>query len=66
MKWIDNGFDLVWDKVPPVARELKNSKSSTDNEDFIIKAISEMLEFGAASILLSDVRPTVYSPLEKY
>jgi hypothetical protein len=42
---------MVWDKLPPVARELKNSKSSSNNQDFVTEAISDMLEAGAASVL---------------
>ncbi len=63
MKWIDHGYDLVWDKLLPVARELINSKSSRDNSDFVTKAISDMLEAGASSVLPPGVRPTVVSPL---
>jgi len=55
IRWIDNGYELVWDKVSPVARELKNSKSSLDSHDFVKKAISDMLEAGAASVLSSGI-----------
>ncbi len=63
MKWIYYGYDLVWDKLPRVARELINSKSSWDNSYFVTKAISDMLEAGAASALPPGARPTVVSPL---
>ena len=49
--------------IPPIAREMKNSKSSLDNHDFVTKAVTEMLEAGAVSVLPSGVIPTVVSPL---
>ena len=64
MKWIDRGYNLVWDKTPPVAREPKSSESSKDSHEFATKAIADMLEAGAASLLPSGVRPTVVSPLD--
>ncbi len=63
MKWIEFGYDLVWDKLPSITRDLVNSKSSRDNSDFVTKAISDMLEAGAASVLPPGVRSTVVSPL---
>jgi hypothetical protein len=63
MRWIDHGYDLVWDKLPPLARHLKNSKSSRDHYDFVTKAIADMLEVDAASVLPPGVKPTVVSPL---
>jgi hypothetical protein len=63
MKWIDYGYDLVWDKLFPVARELKNSNSSRENSVFAAKAISDMLEAGAALVLPPGVRPPVVNPL---
>ena len=63
MRWIDHGYDLVWDKLPPLARQLKNSKSSRVHSDFITKAIADMLVAGAASVLPPGVIPTVVSPL---
>ncbi len=63
MNWIDHGYDLVWDKFPPVAREIRNSKSSLDNHDFVTNAVTEMLEPGAVSVLPFGVIPTVVSPL---
>ncbi len=64
MGWIDRGYDLVGDRLPSIAREIKNSKSSFEHRDFVItKAISEMVEDGAASVLSRSVRPTVTSPL---
>ena len=43
MNWIDHGYDLVWDKLPPTAREMKNSKFSLHNQDFVTKAVAEMM-----------------------
>ena len=63
MKWIEHGYDLVWNKSPPLARELSNNKSSRDHSDFVTKAISDMIKAGAASVLPSGVIPTVVSPL---
>jgi len=63
MRWIDHGYDLVWDKLPPLARQLKNSKFSRDHSEFVSKAIVDMLEAGAASVLPPGVNPTVVSPL---
>jgi hypothetical protein len=56
-------YDLVWDKSPPLARELSNNKSSRDHSDFFTKAVSDMIKAGAASVLPSGVIPTVVSPL---
>ena len=56
MKWIENGYDLVWDKSPPLARELRNNRSSGDHSDFVTKAVSDMIEAGAASALPPGVK----------
>ncbi len=48
---------------PPIAREMRNSKSSLDNHVFVTQAVTEMLEAGAVSALPSGVIPTVVSPL---
>ena len=63
MRWIEYGYDLVWDKFPPLARELRNNRSSADHSDFVTKAVSDMIEAGAASALPPGVKPTVVSPL---
>jgi len=63
MGWIDNNYDLVWDNIPPVARELKNFKFSLDNQNSVTKAISDMIEAGAASVISLCVRPALVSPL---
>jgi hypothetical protein len=63
MDWIDYGYDLVWNLHPPSPRELKNSKSSMDNHEFVTKAVAEMLEAGAVSVLPSGILPFVVSPL---
>ena len=33
------GYDLVWDKSPPLARELRNNRSSADHSEFVTKAV---------------------------
>jgi hypothetical protein len=53
----------VWNTTPPVARDMLNSKSTLDNEEFVTKAIMEMVEAGAASALLACVIPKIVSPL---
>ncbi len=53
----------MWDKSPPLARELSNNKPSRDHSDFVTTAISDMIKAGAASVLPSGVIPTVVSPL---
>jgi len=63
VNWIDHGYDLVWEKVPPIAREMRNSKSSLDNQDFVTKVVTEMLKACAVSILPSGVIPTMVSTL---
>jgi hypothetical protein len=63
MNWIDYGYDLVWDKLPPIAREMRNSKSLLDNQDFVTKAAVEMMKACAVSAIPSCVLPTVISPL---
>ena len=50
-------------QTPPEARELKNSESSQYNHEFVTKAIADMLEARAASLLPTSVRPTIVSPL---
>ncbi len=42
---------------------MRNLKSSLDNQDFVTKAVAEMMEAGAVSALPSGVLPTVISPL---
>ena len=63
MGWIDNGYDLVWDTTPPVAREMLNSKSASEHHEFVTSMISEMVEAGAASALPTCGIPTAVSPL---
>jgi len=63
MGWIDKGYDLVWVQTPPIAREMPNSKSALENNEFVTKAISDMVEASAASALPTCVIPTVVSPL---
>jgi len=48
MGWIDKGYGLVWVTSPPIARENPNSKSALENHEFVTKAISAMVEVGAA------------------
>jgi hypothetical protein len=67
MDWIDKGYNLAWDDSPPVAaKERKNSMSSKDNREFFTKAIADMMEAGAASLLPTGVRSSVFSPLGWY
>ena len=61
--WIDNGYDLVCDLTPPVAKEMPNSKSTMEHHEFVTKAISEIVEAGAASALPTGDISTVVSPL---
>jgi hypothetical protein len=42
---------------------MPNSKSAFEHQDFVTKAISDMVEAGAASALPTGVIPTVVSPL---
>ncbi len=63
MGWIDKGYDPVWVTSPPIAREMPSSKSAFEHHEFVTKAISDMVEVGAASALPSGVIPTVVSPL---
>ena len=42
---------------------MRNSKSSLDYQDLVTKAVAEMLEAGAVSVLPSGVLPKVVSPL---
>ena len=63
MKWINEGYDLVWVTTPPIAREMPNSKLALENHYLVTKAISDMVDAGAASVLPTGVIPTVVSPL---
>ena len=63
MNQIDNGYDLAWDKLPPTAREMSNSKSLLHTQNFVTKAVAEMMEACDGSALPSAVLPTVISPL---
>ncbi len=63
MNWIDYVYDWVWDKLPPIAREMRNSKSSLDILDFVTKAVAEMMKACAVLALPSGVLPTMISPL---
>ena len=46
-----------------VAKERLKSKSSLEHQDFVTRAISKMVEVGAASALPIGVIPMVVSPL---
>jgi hypothetical protein len=63
MRWIDHSYDLVWDKIPPSVRELKNSKPSRDHSEFVNEAVDDIIKAGACSVLTPGVLPTVVSPL---
>ncbi len=57
---MDRSWLLVWDKLPFVAREMKNSKSSLDNQDFVTKAVfAEVTEACTVLALPSGVLPTL-------
>jgi hypothetical protein len=58
MEWIDKGYDLVSVTSPPIAREMPKYKSVLENHEFVTKAISDMVEVGAASALPFGVSPT--------
>ena len=51
MDWIDNGYRLQWDSNPPEPREMPNSVSATEHEEFVDNALSEMVASGAATRL---------------
>ena len=55
MGWIDNICDLVWQTIPPVAKETPNSKSALEHYEFFIKAISEMVEASTVPALPTGV-----------
>jgi len=62
--WVDNGYDLVRGRLPPVARETKNSKYSFKHKKIVTKAISKILKAGAASVYPPCARHAVIiSPL---
>ena len=63
MNWINYGYYLVWNTIPPPPKEIVNSESSLEHHEFVTKAISEMMIAGAASVLPLGVRPTVVRPL---
>jgi hypothetical protein len=52
ISWVDNRYDLVWNTTPPSPRELRSSKFSLDNQEFVTKAVNEMLVAGAVSALI--------------
>ena len=59
INWIDCGYDLVWDQLPLTAREMRNSKSSLDNHDFVTIAVAEMMKACSVSVLPSGVLPII-------
>ena len=63
MGWIDNGYDLVWDSTPSVAKKMPSSKSALEHHEFVTKAISEMVEASAALALPTGVIYMVVSPI---
>ena len=63
MDWIDNGYRLQWDSNPPEPREMPNSVSATEYEEFVDNALSEMVASGAATRLPQGQRPAVVSPI---
>jgi hypothetical protein len=62
MGWIDNDYDLVWDTSPPVAKEMLNSIQALEHQDFVTKAILDLVKDGAAFAIPIGVIPTVVSP----
>ena len=44
MRWIDNGYELLWSEGAPARREVLNSPSALAHEDFVTPALAEMLE----------------------
>jgi hypothetical protein len=59
MNGIDSGQDLVWDQLPPTAREMRNSKISLDNHDFLTIAVAEMMKACSVSVFPLGVLPII-------
>ena len=53
----------MWDKLPPTAREMRNSTSSLDNHDLVTIAVAEMMKACSVSVLPSGALPTMIGPL---
>ena len=64
MGGIYNGYHLVWDTSPTVAKEMRNSKLALKHPDFVTKATYIMVVDGADSVLTFGVIPTDTSPLD--
>ena len=63
MKWIEEGYRLLWTESSPPRREFANAPSALEHSDFVSGAVEEMLAAEAVTLLPPGEKPTVVSPL---
>ena len=51
MKWIEEGYRLVWTIFPPPKRDNDNAPSALEHREFVSGAVAEMLAADAVTAL---------------
>ena len=63
MKWIEEGYRLLWTVSPPPRMEFANAPSAMEHSEFVSCAVAEMLAGDAVTLTPPGVKPVVVSPL---
>ncbi len=63
MKWIEEGYRLLWTVSPPPRMEFANASSAMKHNEFVSCAVAEMLAAGVVTLMPPGVKPLVVSPL---
>ncbi len=63
MKWIEEGYRLLWTVSPPPRMEFANAPSVMEHNKFGSCAVAEMLAADVVTLLPPGVKPLVVSPL---
>ena len=63
MKWIEEGYRLLWTVSPSPRMEFANAPSAMKHSEFASCAVADMLAADAVTLLPPGVTPLVMSPL---
>ncbi len=51
LEWIEHGYALLWTTAAPLEREMRNTASAMEHQEFVAGAVSEMLAEGVGTRL---------------
>ena len=62
MLWIESGYRLLWATEASQRREMENSSSASEHNEFVSKVVAEMVAEKAITMLPLGEKPWVVSP----